>query len=154
MENASFIQHKTRRTYSKRFKAELVARYLSGDESIAAIALEHDINANLLHNWITQNRRYGMHDLAMYDEPNEQTLSVAVANNNWLPILPTSKPSTTQKQPKRTLQLNNDEANLNDATPNTCKIDLSIKSGDMELDLQWPSTDHTGLAKFVKELMA
>ena len=58
-----------RRTYSKRFKAELVAECLAGEDSIASIALRHDINPNLVHRWLTENRRYGQHELSEVSEP-------------------------------------------------------------------------------------
>lgn len=45
---------RTRRTFSKAFKAEVVAIALSGQKSVAKVAMEHRINANQLRKWMTQ----------------------------------------------------------------------------------------------------
>ena len=42
---------RTRRTYTREFKTQIVALCERGDHSIAQVALEHQINANLIHKW-------------------------------------------------------------------------------------------------------
>lgn len=57
MESIGSEQERTRRvrrTFTKQFKAELVAKVDAGEQSTAQIALEHNINANLLHKWVTK----------------------------------------------------------------------------------------------------
>ena len=44
-------QRRTHRTYTPQFKAELVAMCQKPGASIAAVALQHGMNANLLHRW-------------------------------------------------------------------------------------------------------
>ena len=41
-----------RRTYAKQFKAEVVAQCLLPGASVSAIALSHDINANVVRRWL------------------------------------------------------------------------------------------------------
>ncbi|MGV8864986.1 MAG: IS66-like element accessory protein TnpA [Pseudomonas sp.] len=41
-----------RRTYSKSFKAQVIAECAQPDTSIANVALTHNLNANLVHKWI------------------------------------------------------------------------------------------------------
>ncbi|UCP11564.1 transposase [Pseudomonas sp. MM213] len=41
-----------RRTYSKSFKAQVIAECAQPDISIANVALTHNLNANLVHKWI------------------------------------------------------------------------------------------------------
>lgn len=48
---------RTRRTFSKAFKAELVARAERGDISVSRLAIENGINTNELRKWITLARR-------------------------------------------------------------------------------------------------
>lgn len=43
---------KTRRSYSRELKASIVSECLKGERSVASVALEHGINANLVHKWI------------------------------------------------------------------------------------------------------
>lgn len=50
-------ENRYRRSYSKAFKAALVERCLSGEASIAVIAREHGLNANLLQKWVSHRRR-------------------------------------------------------------------------------------------------
>lgn len=47
---------KTRRSYSKELKVTIVSECLAGARSVASIALEHGINANLIHKWIRLSR--------------------------------------------------------------------------------------------------
>ena len=51
---------RTRRTYTAQFKAQLVAACLQPGASIAALAREHHMNANVLHRWLKEHRA-GMH---------------------------------------------------------------------------------------------
>lgn len=45
-----------RRRYSEAFRRQVVAETLGGSESVAAVALRHGLNANLVFKW---RRRYG-----------------------------------------------------------------------------------------------
>src|SRR5690606_36389310 len=50
-----------RRTFDPAFTAELVAACQYPGVSVAAIALEHGLNANLLRGWVPAHERYGHH---------------------------------------------------------------------------------------------
>ena len=43
---------RTHRTYSREFKAEMVAACLQPGASVAALALSHGMNANVVHRWL------------------------------------------------------------------------------------------------------
>ena len=47
---------KSRRSYPKALKATIVSECLTGVRSVASIAMEHGINANLVHKWIRLSR--------------------------------------------------------------------------------------------------
>ena len=51
---------RTRRTYTAQFKVQLIAACLQPGASVAALALEHGMNANVLHRWRKEHRA-GMH---------------------------------------------------------------------------------------------
>ena len=51
-----YAQRRTHRTYTPQFKAELVAMCQKPGASIAAEALQHGMNANLLHRWLREQR--------------------------------------------------------------------------------------------------
>ncbi len=48
---------RTRRTYTLQFKAQLVAACLQPGTSVAALAREHGMNANVLHRWRREHER-------------------------------------------------------------------------------------------------
>ena len=47
-----YAQRRTHRTYTPQFKAELVAACQQPGASIAALALQHGMNTNVLHRWL------------------------------------------------------------------------------------------------------
>ena len=51
--------YRKRRQYSPEFKAQLVAESQSPEASVARIALDNDLNANLLRRWITESKQTG-----------------------------------------------------------------------------------------------
>ena len=48
---------RTRRTYSPQFKAELLTACKQPGASIAALAMQHGMNANVLHRWLKDHRQ-------------------------------------------------------------------------------------------------
>ncbi len=52
---------RTHRTYTAQFKAELVAACGQPGISIAALAGQHAMNANVLHRWLKEHRVGGCH---------------------------------------------------------------------------------------------
>ncbi len=58
--NPRYTAPRTRRTYTAQFKVQLIAACLQPDASIAALAREHGMNANVLHRWRKEHRA-GMH---------------------------------------------------------------------------------------------
>jgi transposase len=53
----SQTHRRRRRTHSDEFKAQVVAACRTPGVSIAAVALEHRLNANLLRRWVTEDDR-------------------------------------------------------------------------------------------------
>ena len=58
---AKYPTRRTHRTYTAEFKAELVAACQSPGASIAAIAGQHGMNANVLHRWLKEHQQSGRH---------------------------------------------------------------------------------------------
>jgi len=50
-------QRRRRRTHSAEFKAQMVAACRTPGVSMAAVALEHRLNANLLRRWVVEEER-------------------------------------------------------------------------------------------------
>jgi transposase-like protein len=60
---ARFSKPQTLRTYTRQFQAELVVACQQPGASISAIALQHGMNANVLHRWLKEHARDGRHRL-------------------------------------------------------------------------------------------
>lgn len=66
LKDSEISRHLTRRThrsYTPEFKAKLVAACQQPGVSIAALAGEHQMNANVLHRWLKEHARDGRHQL-------------------------------------------------------------------------------------------
>lgn len=91
MSEESLISRRPRRTYSRRFKAEMVAQCLQDDVSLAALAVEHGMNPNVLHRWVKEHERYGHHCLDEEDGPARRaTALLGVARQPTAPFVPLS----------------------------------------------------------------
>ena len=47
---------KPRRTFTAEFKHQLIQQCQQPDTSVAKVAMQHQVNANLLHKWIRQSK--------------------------------------------------------------------------------------------------
>jgi transposase len=78
-----------RRRHSATFKRQVVEQTLQSGASVAAIALEHGLNANLLHKWRRQYRRAAQQRL---DAP-AALVAVDLAPSPAPPLTPTAASS-------------------------------------------------------------
>jgi transposase-like protein len=88
-----YAQRRTHRTYTSQFKAELVAMCQKPGASIAAVALQHGMNANLLHRW-RKEWAQGLHC-------HEGGVTTAVATPQSPAFLPEPAPSRCSARPCR-----------------------------------------------------
>jgi transposase-like protein len=63
MDSLEASGRRRRRRHSAEFKAELVASCQQPGVSLAAIAMDHGINPNLLRRWVIEHERLGHHEL-------------------------------------------------------------------------------------------
>lgn len=105
---------RTHRTYTAQFKAELVAACQQPRVSIAALAGQHAMNANVLHRWLKEHHRSGCHQLAVHDrapDPGPSSLQSA-----FIPVqLPTAM-----------------------AQPGPQDIKVELRKGALSMALTWP----------------
>lgn len=148
MATNSLTSRPARRTYSPQFKAEMVAQCLEGHTSLTSLAVDQGMNPNVLHRWVTEHERYGKHTL--HDDGVAlpvQTIDMTPAN--WFAIKPapmgedrtalTPTPPVAQ-EPKRT------------QTNKIIEVALAVRG--LTMTVRWPNDDHTGLARFARELLA
>ena len=75
--------YRKRRQYSPEFKAQLVAESQKPEASVARIALDNDLNANLLRRWITESKQAGQQPSPAFVPIN---LPAAVKNSHCIRI--------------------------------------------------------------------
>jgi transposase len=105
---------RTHRTYTAQFKAQLVAACQQPGVSIAALAGQHAMNANVLHRWIKEHHRSGCHPLAAPDRASEP-----VPSSLQSAFIPVQLPSAV-------------------AQPGPQDIKVELRKGALSMALTWP----------------
>lgn len=122
-----------RRTYTRQFKAQMVAQCLQEDVSLASLAVEHGMNPNVLHRWVTEHERYGHHCLSDDDlAPHKQTALTVSAPQAATPFI--SVPFSAPSQPV------NDES-----------IHLELKRGASTVSVSWPVSAASQCIELLRE---
>lgn len=87
MATNSLTPRPARRTYNQQFKAEMVAQCLEGNVALASLAIDHGMNPNVLHRWVTEHERYGKHTL-QDDGVALPVQTVDMTPANWFALKP------------------------------------------------------------------
>lgn len=119
---------RTHRTYSRDFKAQMVSACLQPGASVAALALSHGMNANVVHRWLKEHARTGCHQLKA------------------LETSPTVAPSIS---PVEFLQLPLPAA----AEPERQGIEVELRKGALTLRVTWPASLAPDLAHWTAALL-
>lgn len=127
-----------RRTYTAQFKTDLVAQCMDPAVSLAAVAIEHDLNPNVLRRWVIEHERLGLHDADAQSAGDRTELAPAPAN--WLPFVPvrtvaTERLATQPSQPE-------------------ARIPLTLSGRGLTLTLDWPMAEHQALAQWARLVLA
>ena len=113
-ETSRYSTPRTHRTYTAQFKAELVAACQQPGASIAALAGQHGMNANVLHRWLKEHRLGGRHQLAAYNPAAAPGTASALAA--FIPLqLPVAAPQ-----------------------PDTREIKVELRKGTLSMVVTWP----------------
>ena len=132
-----YAVRRTHRTYTPQFKAELVAACRQPGASVAAVALQHGMNTNVLHRWLKEWSQ-GLHRL-------EHGITSAVATPQspaFVPIeLSVAAPTTACEQPC--------------AAASTPEADIRIECQrpGLSVTVHWPLSAATQCAQMLRELL-
>jgi len=126
---ARYSRPQTHRTYTRQFKAELVATCQQPGASIAAIALQHGMNANVLHRWLKEHERDGRHRLIGPD-PLVACVPTAAAPA-FIPL----KLSTERHEPI------------------ACDIRVELRKGAISMTLTWPASAAGDLVQWTRAIL-
>lgn len=137
-----YAVRRTHRTYTPQFKAELVAACQQPGASIAALALQHGMNTNVLHRWLKEHRQ-GHHRLVGPCEPALAGLPPS-STPAFFPIdlqsvLPTtcSMATPTQVPPA--------------AVATTADIRLECQRQGVSMTVHWPVSAAAECAQLLRE---
>jgi transposase len=129
---AKYPARRTHRTYTAEFKAELVAACQIPGASIAAIAGQHGMNANLLHRWLKEHQQSGRHQLAVSSLAGQSLLTsppvpafIAVK----LPATATPKPASKDL------------------------IKVELHKGAVSMTITWPTDAVDDLAQWTRVIL-
>jgi transposase-like protein len=131
-ETSRYAVRRTHRTYTRKFKAELVAACQVPGASIAAIAGAHAMNANVLHRWLKEHASSGCHGQA--DSGNINRSSVALQHQR-LPAfiavqLPTPGPGSEAQA-----------------------IEVDIRKGALTMRIKWPASAGADFASWAASIL-
>ena len=126
---AKYSTRRAHRTYSRQFKAELVAACQQPGASIAAIAGQHGMNANVLHRWLKEHEQNGCHQLV-------------AANLSDTPLTTTPAPAFIALKVPSVMQ-----------EPAACDIKVELRKGAVTMILTWPSGAVGDLTQWTRAIL-
>ena len=127
---------KPRRTFTAEFKHQLIQQCQQPDTSVAKVAMQHQINANLLHKWIRQSRSMVP---ALKSPPSPQT--------DFLPVILHPTP-VRQETPPPPVPEKNAVAHI--------RIPLHKEQGsarDQMIEIDWPVESAKELLPLIQGLI-
>ena len=128
-ENSTSSPSRTHRTYTAQFKAELVAACGQPGVSIAALAGQHAMNANVLHRWLKEHQRSGRHPLAAHSPAAALEMTSPLAA--FIPLqLPAAAPQ-----------------------PEVREIKVELRRGALSMVVTWPVSAAAELASWTAALL-
>src|SRR5690348_1710949 len=136
-----------RRTYSAQFKAEMVAQCMAAGVSQAAIAIEHDMNPNVLRRWVVEHERLGLHELG--DQPSASTASAGRTPTRWLPFVPVQAPAVVATPVAAAGPAQPPSTGHASAT---IQVDLAARG--LTMTIRWPVSEHPALAQWARQVLA
>lgn len=129
---AKYPPRRTHRTYTAEFKAELVAACQSPGASIAAIAGQHGMNANVLHRWLKEHQQSGRHQrIACSSTAQSRVTSPPVPAFIALKLSATATPEP----------------------PSTDVIKVELHKGAVSMIITWPTSAASELAQWSRAIL-
>ncbi|AYO55960.1 IS66 family insertion sequence hypothetical protein [Acinetobacter wuhouensis] len=126
---------KSRRTFTAEFKHQLIQQCQQPDTSVAKVAMQHQVNANLLHKWIRQSRSM-VPSLTTPSSPQHDFLPVILHPN------PVKQEASTPPVPEKKAVAH-------------IRIPLREKQGsarDQMIEIDWPVESVTELLLLIQGL--
>ena len=146
--NTALPAGRTRRSFTRAFKAEVAAQCLHSGESLPHIAQQHDISPSLLRKWLRNYRQE-----AGRGTTAPSAADAAAAADHFVPLMlasPSSAPAASAATPRApgNHQSCTERAN---ADPG---LRIELKRGGTELSIHWPISHAQDSATWVRQVLA
>lgn len=119
----------THRTYTREFKAELVAACQQPGASIAGLASSHAMNANVLHRWLKEHARDGRHQLDGARVPG-----AVVASASAPAFIPIKLPTVMHE-------------------PRVSELKVELHKGALSMSVTWPISAAADFAQWTQSIL-
>ncbi|MDV8156629.1 transposase [Acinetobacter bereziniae] len=119
-----------RRTFTTEFKQHLIGLCQQPDTSVAKVAMQHQINANLLHKWISQSK-------SRSPVPEQ----ISHQQTDFLPIV-LNLPCESQ-EPETSSAINHSVAH----------ISIPLRHSDQMIEIDWPVQSAMELLPLIQSLI-
>jgi transposase-like protein len=130
-EISRYAARRTHRTYTREFKAELVAACQEPGTSIAALAGAHAMNANVLHRWLKEHARSGCHSRLGSGNANRSNMALQSQVPAFIPV----------QLPAPGLE------------PAAQAIKVDIRKGALTMTITWPAAASADFASWAASIL-
>jgi len=132
-----------RRVHSAEFKAQVLAECQQSGASVAAIALAHGLNVNLLRKWLIGRgiKRSGLTAPRMVTRERPPAAELAAAALHFIPV---------EVAPMVAADAEHAEV----AAPDLSDIHIELSRGATQLCVRWPSAQAAACTVWLRELAA
>ena len=127
---------RSHRTYSAQFKADLVAACQRPGASVAALAMQHGMNANVLHRWLKEYD-HGRHRLGKADAVTAAAQALKPA---FIPIALATPQSSGLSQPS-----------ANRAAVGNIRIEC--QRNGLSISVDWPLSEANECAQLLRQVL-
>ena len=135
-EISNYSTRRTHRTYSPEFKADLVAACQHPGVSIAALAGQHGMNANVLHRWLREHQRSAAcQSFAAQGTPHSPDTSKPPGLRAFVPV------TLSASMPVEDIQQNPQE------------IRIELRKGALTMVVSWPMRAAADLASWTAAVL-
>lgn len=117
---------RTHRTYTPEFKAQLVAACQRPGASIAALAGQQGMNANVLHRWLKEHQCGGRHQLV--EAQKHATAAVPTQSPAFIPL---ALPTASREQ----------------------EVKIELRKGTLSMVVTWPLSAAADLASWTAAIL-
>ena len=130
-QTSRYATRRTHRTYTREFKAELVAACRVPGASIAAVAGANAMNANVLHRWLKEHARSGCHGQPESGNANLSSVALQQRVPAFIPVQLSAPDPGSQAQ----------------------AIEVDIRKGTFTMRIKWPASAGADFASWATSIL-